>query len=799
MNEEQVKNSIIVPYLKQLGFTTDEIIYEKNLKIMIPRKGTIQVEKNKKNVFADIIVQRKIGDVYENIFLVEVKRSGHKINQTDIEQGLCYARLLEQMPPFVVITNGNETKVLETISQLEIKDIKQSEYYLSGNQITIGEDLRREALRTFINMDSSNLVEYCKLITKANLKDIYSEDKTSKSIVGSVHYDRKKYINDFKKFISGDKTTYAFVGKSGIGKTNILYSIIKKYRDNYPILFYNSGLLNESLQKSIVQDFNFLYRREYKFNDVIDRINNICKTLNKKLFIIIDGLDESNDKQYLKQEINSLAKKVYNSNIALILTCKTNDEVKDIWYEFTHHKGTENFLGQTVYNSLTFHMNDKLGTYVDKLDEMEIKMLWKKYKSKFKIRGELKEQSKELAKIPFLMRIISETYQGKSIEMNLNEIKLYSQWLNKKYEQSTDEDMLRIILKRIVIRMVELGSDTISYDDLIEELITVPDITSLIKEAINLGILNSISNINDPKYVSFYNENILFYFYSVVVKGWDKKNIDELYKFFNDLGNDNFYWRIINFFICNVQKNYEANNELWNSHTSPEEVNICEICNESLEINDLISLICDLSFEENTNKGSRAFSLAHKTCIPKNFPLELINKRILRCSSSDLLAIDNVFSFLKYTPEEKINSIDREINDALKARREKIKSYYPKRTTKGEPFWALMEFHGDINLGNIFNKKDSNNNPVAVLFRDKKTASNTLRLLRNNGTLDDIKYEVVGLDKKYIEAIFKFNHSKEINFLVVQGLDNQGNGVLIEMSLEEIYTVCINYKNIINN
>ncbi|MED4002241.1 type I restriction enzyme HsdR N-terminal domain-containing protein [Priestia aryabhattai] len=793
LNEEQVKNSILVPYLKQLGFTADEIIYEKNLKIMIPRKGTIDLDnKIKKNVFADIIVQRKLGDVYENIFLVEVKRSGRKINQIDIEQGICYARLLEQMPPFVVITNGMETKVFETISQLEIRDLKESEYYSSGNQVTIGEDLRREALRSFINMDSSNLVEYCKLITQANLNDIYSEDQTSKSIIGSVHYDREKYINDFKKFISSDKTTYAFVGKSGIGKTNILYSVIKKYANNYPVLFYNSGLLNESLQKSLVQDFNFLYRREYKFNDLIERIDNICKKTNKKLFIIIDGLDESNDRNYLKQEINDLAKKVYNSHISLILTCKTNDEVKDIWYGFTHYKGTENFLGQTVYNSSTFCMNDKLGTYVDHLDEMEITMLWKKYKSKYKIRGALKEQSKELAKIPFLMKIISETYQGKSIEMNLNEIKLYPQWLDKKYAQSTDEDMLRMILKRIVTIMIDRRSNAISYDDLIEDLINIPNITSIIKEAINLGILNSTSNINGPKYVSFFHENFLFYFYCIIVRGWDKKNIDELHRLFNDLDNDNFYWGIINFFICNIQKNYETDNELWNSRTSLGELNICEICNKSLKVDDLITLICDLSLEENNNKGSRAFSLAHKSCTPKHFRLELINGKVLRFSPSDLLAMDKLLSFLKFTPEEKLNSMERELSKDLKADEEKIKSYYPKKSTKAEPFWALMESHEDTNLGNIFHVEDSNKNPVAVLFQDKITASNTLKLLRSNGALDHINYQVVGLNKKYIEAIFKFNHPKEINFSVVQGLDDQGNGLSIEMSLEEVYAVCTN-------
>nr|WP_162306268.1 type I restriction enzyme HsdR N-terminal domain-containing protein [Brevibacillus laterosporus] len=793
LNEEQVKNRIIIPFLTQLGFRANEMIFEKKLEIMIPRKGSILIENQlKKNVFSDIIVQRNTGGYLENIFLVEVKNSKHRINATDIEQGICYARLLKQMPPFVVITNGLETKVIDTISQDEISDIAQSQYFLQGYKLTIDEDLRREALKKFIDLNSSNMLQYCKLQANSNLHEICSEEKTNKSIIDSVHFTRKKYINDFKNFILSGKNIYAYVGKSGIGKTNLLYSVIKEYENSNPILFYNSGLLNNSLQESITQDFSFLSQRDYKFHDLIDRINSICEKMNKKLLIIVDALDENNEPEKLKNEINDLAKKIHRSNICFVLSCKTNDDEVDSWHNFTHNKGSKNFLGESVYFSNQFYFSGKLGTYVDKLDEKEIKLIWEKYKNKYKIKGLLKGQVKELAHNPFLMRIIAETYEGEMIESGLDEILLYDKWFDRKYKQVKDSDLIKVILKKATSEIISSSSDKekVLFDTVLTNLLTIPNINQILKEAINLGIMNLTIDGRGNKYISFYNENILFYFYSVVTEKWNETPLEELVGIFNTLTDNHYLWRTVNFFISNIQKRYEPNNDIWSNRVTHENNDTCKLCSSAIKINDEVSLFCELSMHEmKMHNKYGLFSLTHKDCMPKNFPLNIIDGKKLRLSPSDILTMDNLLKFFKYTPEAKIERINQQLESALNMHKASLTQFYPTKTTVAEPFWALMEFHENTNTGNMYcEPADYKFN--ALFFLDKKIASKYLEIKKS--VRSDINYEVVGLDRKYMLEVFKRVRVGELSFFLVVEYNERG-AKAIEIGLEEVSLACAEY------
>lgn len=48
--------------------------------------------------------------------ILELKKRGVALTTDDGEQGISYARLLPIMAPFVVVTNGNETRIIETFS-----------------------------------------------------------------------------------------------------------------------------------------------------------------------------------------------------------------------------------------------------------------------------------------------------------------------------------------------------------------------------------------------------------------------------------------------------------------------------------------------------------------------------------------------------------------------------------------------------------------------------------------------------------------------------------------------------------
>ena len=51
--------------------------------------------------------------------VMELKREGLPLTADDEEQGLSYARMLHPNPPLIVVTNGTNTKILETYSGKE--------------------------------------------------------------------------------------------------------------------------------------------------------------------------------------------------------------------------------------------------------------------------------------------------------------------------------------------------------------------------------------------------------------------------------------------------------------------------------------------------------------------------------------------------------------------------------------------------------------------------------------------------------------------------------------------------------
>ena len=68
---------------------------------------------------ADIIIEAR----GEPLAVMELKRRGNPLTSDDARQGLSYARVMEKMPPLVVVTNGVDVRLLETYSGNEWKPI----------------------------------------------------------------------------------------------------------------------------------------------------------------------------------------------------------------------------------------------------------------------------------------------------------------------------------------------------------------------------------------------------------------------------------------------------------------------------------------------------------------------------------------------------------------------------------------------------------------------------------------------------------------------------------------------------
>lgn len=112
--EEDVKIKVVLPYLKSLGFDESMMDFEKSIIVQEGRK--------QKKLFADIVVyldSRKEAPMV----LVETKSPTEILGRSVKEQAISYARLLDRIAPFTVISNGISTHVFHTITKERLKEL----------------------------------------------------------------------------------------------------------------------------------------------------------------------------------------------------------------------------------------------------------------------------------------------------------------------------------------------------------------------------------------------------------------------------------------------------------------------------------------------------------------------------------------------------------------------------------------------------------------------------------------------------------------------------------------------------
>ena len=105
MNEEEVKNNIIIPWLTSNGVPQGELHFERPFRVKLGRHTVDAGEGATSRVATarlDVLVSRQ----GRNLLVVEVKAEDLLLTEDDRDQGISYARLVHPVAPFVLVTNG---------------------------------------------------------------------------------------------------------------------------------------------------------------------------------------------------------------------------------------------------------------------------------------------------------------------------------------------------------------------------------------------------------------------------------------------------------------------------------------------------------------------------------------------------------------------------------------------------------------------------------------------------------------------------------------------------------------------
>lgn len=506
-NEESVKNNVIIPFIQEIGFSPGELEFERNFTIQLGR-GVYNVkgEKAKEaNGRLDILCKRD----GKHLFVIELKAEGFELTDEDKKQGISYARLLDPMAPYVLLSNGDKSILYETISGNKVEALNQ-DYFIDGFIPNLDEELslRFEALKNFIGYSYDNLLNFCKITNQEALKKFRAEpsDEVPKQIqqkyIASLYVERKGLENCFEQFLrQNDKCVFAIVGESGVGKTNTICHLAETISSE-PTLFLSGSILGNSILKELVANFNLVFSSQESEISVLKKISALAKMHRKSFVIFFDAIDEwiAEDKVY---QINQLIKYFKRLNIKICISCKDL-----IWNSFITQSGIPTDLSDNLYPNIPILTN---------FDAYEVKEAIDKYSGFLGIESTTGENLVELQN-PFSLRVACEVSYNDKVPLNLSRDSrtTLSRYIALKLEKTSNPSINFRFLEKISISLLKYGKVQIFENEIRQEFnISIYD--EIPQELFSFNFLYKYLEENGRASIGFYFSGIRDYIVGIQI------------------------------------------------------------------------------------------------------------------------------------------------------------------------------------------------------------------------------------------------------------------------------------------
>lgn len=317
MNEEDIRGKLLLPYIQDLGIDISEISLEHAFKIRLGKTKHVTGR-------SDILCKRH----NKNLFVIELKNDSIPITNDDIDQGISYARLLDDIAPFTIVSNGINTRIFDSVSKEELsgKICEQSTFWKNGFSLSTEEELRirYEALKNFISLSPQNLKLFCESQVRDRMAQIFGGlDNPYSKFVKELYVQREDLKIAFEKFINSDESIFGLVGAAGVGKTNAICSLTLQKLEETFVFFYNAAIIS-SPQECISQDLNIAFSSRTETDVVLKKLDELGRFANKSILIFIDAIDECTNPN-ITHELSEMALVAKNlDRVKIVISCKSN-------------------------------------------------------------------------------------------------------------------------------------------------------------------------------------------------------------------------------------------------------------------------------------------------------------------------------------------------------------------------------------------------------------------------------------------------------------------------------------------
>ena len=332
----------------------------------------------------------------------------------------------------------------------------------------------------------------CSQVSLMRAEDKLPKIEIANKIKEFVPIDRKDTGPDFQRFVKSEKPLLAVIGDSGSGKSTLLYKLAKNQsNEDFITLFYDVHHLQEpgSLKKRLVLDFNCNIEQ---FESVFEHIDKILSKENKKLLIMVDGLNESAtiDPSVIKSDIDDLGNKLPKS-IKIAYSCRTI-----YWNAYIK---LDSRLSPKLY-----HDSKEFSLHFYSIEEAQD--AFKLYQHLYEFDGtfdSLKEEFKEKIRDPLMLRMLAEGYQGESLPKFAPAVRIfktYEDTLRKKFEGTVLIEFIEVLVSS---KLAEIDDKMNVLDQFEKEtFITNPALSNLTLQQIGINKRKPVTLLEDEGILS---------------------------------------------------------------------------------------------------------------------------------------------------------------------------------------------------------------------------------------------------------------------------------------------------------
>jgi len=516
MNEENVKNKIIIPFFQEMGFEDREIDYETSFTIQVGRQ-TLQIDGEKERASGRLDVLFKENGV--NFFIVEVKSESHVFSEDDKKQAISYARLLDQIAPFAVLTNGRITKLYDVMTGEDLSDkgIRDSAYVKNGYTISLDSELKYRALQFFLGLDFDNLRAFCRKQLQLNMQNIKAEvENLERRFVPEIFLRRKGIKEAFDLFLKGEQKVFSIVGESGFGKSNAICDLALECSDTNPTLFFNGANIFREIPSEIASEFNWEFEAQRSGVAILKRITELISQHKRDLIIFIDAIDEAPQKDFVFY-LDDFIKHLPEKGIRLCVTSKDSS-----WPRFLSLSGNPSYMSSRQF--LRDKEKNSCSFKVEPFDDEELDIAIAKYRA-FYCLPEIKGITRNSCKNPLLLRVLSETYRNQQdISDEIIPAVVVSSFIQKKLEKSEKSKENLSFLSQFGKALFDENSESL-YEDKILGTKSVPE------NLVSFSLLKRSQDDFKRYRISFqydYIRDFVICFYSLKLDQMDNEQLTNL-------------------------------------------------------------------------------------------------------------------------------------------------------------------------------------------------------------------------------------------------------------------------------